>query len=204
MSICWYVFCMRLHLKSIFNLSIFTKFVFACTAHRCPSYQHFLLGRCFKCNTGNCAVMGYHATLPKIQSFNSSENEVIPSDRGDQVDGGNGNVSVAPGKYFLATGKEYPFCRKHTLFNWLWSIGKISVSFHLRHIFYLFNRTSLPIHNWIGKTASGRTMGTGLYDGINLFRSGSIAWHRFDKGYSTTRARLEISNCHTESTWSGR
>lgn len=63
--------------------------------------------------------MGYHATLPKIQSFNSSENEVIPSDRGDQVDGGNGNVSVAPGKYFLATGKEYPFCRKYTLTNWL-------------------------------------------------------------------------------------
>lgn len=53
--------------------------------------------------------MGYHATLPKIQSFNSSENEVIPSER-DQVDG---NVSVAPGKYFLATGKEYPFCRKY-------------------------------------------------------------------------------------------
>lgn len=52
--------------------------------------------------------MGYHATLPKIQSFNSSENEVIPSDQRDQVDG---NVSVAPGKYFLATGKEYPFCR---------------------------------------------------------------------------------------------
>lgn len=78
------------------------------SAHRCPSYQHFLLGRCFKCNTGNCAIMGYHATLPKIQSFNSSENEVIPSDRNDQPD----NVSVAPGKYFLATGKEYPFCRK--------------------------------------------------------------------------------------------
>lgn len=54
--------------------------------------------------------MGYHATLPKIQSFNSSENEVIPSER-DQADGG--NVSVAPGKYFLATGKEYPFCRKY-------------------------------------------------------------------------------------------
>lgn len=51
--------------------------------------------------------MGYHATLPKIQSFNSSENEVIPSER-DQPDG----VSVAPGKYYLATGKEYPFCRK--------------------------------------------------------------------------------------------
>lgn len=52
--------------------------------------------------------MGYHATLPKIQSFNSSENEVIPSERNDQPD----NVSVAPGKYFLVTGKEYPFCRK--------------------------------------------------------------------------------------------
>lgn len=75
-------------------------------AHRCPSYQHFLLGRCFKCNTGNCAIMGYHATLPNIQTFNSSENEVIPS---EQLDG---NISVVPGKYFLATGKEYPFCRR--------------------------------------------------------------------------------------------
>lgn len=58
--------------------------------------------------------MGYHATLPKIQTFNSSENEVIPSDRDrdrdrDQYEG---NTSVVPGKYFLATGKEYPFCRK--------------------------------------------------------------------------------------------
>ncbi|XP_055317695.1 pancreatic triacylglycerol lipase-like [Sitodiplosis mosellana] len=82
-------------------------------AHRCPSYQHFLLGRCFKCNTGNCAIMGYHATLPKIQSFNSSENEVVPSERNDQPE----NVSVAPGKYFLATGKEYPFCQRHYRFT---------------------------------------------------------------------------------------
>lgn len=62
-------------------------------------------GRCFKCTAGNCAVMGYHATLPKIQSSNSSENEVIPSEQSDQV-------SPLPGKYFLATGKEFPFCRK--------------------------------------------------------------------------------------------
>lgn len=53
--------------------------------------------------------MGYHATLPKIQSFNSSENEIIPSEQREQSD----NVSVAPGKYFLATGKEYPFCREY-------------------------------------------------------------------------------------------
>lgn len=52
--------------------------------------------------------MGYHATLPKMQTFNSSENEVIPSDR-DQYEG---STAVVPGKYFLATGKEYPFCRK--------------------------------------------------------------------------------------------
>lgn len=81
-------------------------------AHRCPSYQHFLDGRCFKCNTGNCALMGYHATLPSVFSSgnNSSENEVSPSGES----GGSNDViaSPQPGKYFLATGRDYPFCRK--------------------------------------------------------------------------------------------
>lgn len=80
-------------------------------AHRCPSYQHFLLGRCFKCNTGNCAIMGYHATLPKIASSNSSENEVIPSEHHQQQHQTD-QVTPLPGKYYLATGREFPFCRK--------------------------------------------------------------------------------------------
>lgn len=126
-------------------------------AHRCPSYQHFLLGRCFKCNTGNCAVMGYHATLPKIQSFNSSENEVIPSER-DQPD----NVSVAPGKYFLATGKDYPFCRKlcqqlYWFFSSLFSLFQYSNHdlLIINDLFLLLfnmdlNRASLSVYNRIG------------------------------------------------------
>lgn len=69
-----------------------------------------MAGRCFKCNSGNCAVMGYHATLPNLQSANSSENEVIPSDASSDP------VTPVPGKYFLATGKDYPFCRMWFLF----------------------------------------------------------------------------------------
>lgn len=54
--------------------------------------------------------MGYHATLPKIVSSNSSENEVIPSEQ--QTDQ---PASPVPGKYFLATGKDFPFCRKFSM-----------------------------------------------------------------------------------------
>lgn len=81
-------------------------------AHRCPTYQHFLAGRCFKCNTGNCALMGYHATLPAVfnNSNNTSENEVSPA---GESSGGNDIVvsQPQPGKYFLATGRDFPFCR---------------------------------------------------------------------------------------------
>lgn len=31
--------------------------------HRCPSFQNFMAGKCFKCTAGNCALMGYHATV---------------------------------------------------------------------------------------------------------------------------------------------
>lgn len=48
--------------------------------------------------------MGYHATLPITTGHNSSENDIISSS----------SVPVAPqpGKYFLSTGKDFPFCRK--------------------------------------------------------------------------------------------
>lgn len=77
-------------------------------AHRCPSYQHFLAGRCFKCTAGNCAQMGYHATMPIMLQLNSSENEILPETR---------IMAPQPGKYFLATGKEYPFCQRHYRFT---------------------------------------------------------------------------------------
>lgn len=57
-------------------------------AHRCPSYQHFLQGKCFSCgpNGTNCALMGLHTT------------------RG----------LLPPGaKFFVQTGKEPPYCRRH-------------------------------------------------------------------------------------------
>lgn len=68
-----------------------------------------MAGKCFKCTSGNCALMGYDATLPITTTVtNSSENDIIPS---------SGNAlrepaAPQPGKYFLATGKDYPFCRK--------------------------------------------------------------------------------------------
>lgn len=51
--------------------------------------------------------MGYHAKLPNYLPSNSSENDVIPSEQ-QQTD----SVSPLPGKYYLTTGKDFPFCRK--------------------------------------------------------------------------------------------
>lgn len=78
-------------------------------AHRCPSYQHFMAGRCFKCSTGNCAYMGYHAQLPLgvVAAHNSSENEE------NDINSGPNFLPPLPGKYFLATGKDFPFCREY-------------------------------------------------------------------------------------------
>lgn len=105
------------------------------TAHRCPSYQHFLAGRCFKCSSGNCAIMGYHATLPKFQSANSSENEIFPSEMASDA------VTPVPGKYFLATGRDFPFCREcyrfliifpsNILTKSLWSVQNVTIDSQL-------------------------------------------------------------------------
>lgn len=51
--------------------------------------------------------MGYHASMPFLSSSNSSENEIS-----DTVE----PQKPLPGKYFLATGKEYPYCRKYLFF----------------------------------------------------------------------------------------
>ena len=79
-------------------------------AHRCPTYQHFLAGKCFKCTSGNCALMGYHANLPitsSQQNNNTSENDVISDIQYP--------IAPQPGKYFLITGKD-PMCRKFSKF----------------------------------------------------------------------------------------
>lgn len=50
--------------------------------------------------------MGYHASMPHSlvnTNHNSSENEITDIQ----------NLGPPqPGKYFLVTGKDYPFCRK--------------------------------------------------------------------------------------------
>ncbi|XP_058830872.1 pancreatic triacylglycerol lipase-like [Topomyia yanbarensis] len=79
-------------------------------AHRCPSYQHFLSGNCFKCTSGNCALMGYHASLPITTTRqNISENDIAV--------GSSIPVAPQPGKYFLATGRDFPFCQRHYRFT---------------------------------------------------------------------------------------
>ncbi|KAL1116690.1 hypothetical protein AAG570_005162, partial [Ranatra chinensis] len=56
-------------------------------AHRCPSYQHFMQGRCFSCgqNGTGCAVMGLNTQ----------------------------HLDLPPGsKFFIQTGRETPYCRR--------------------------------------------------------------------------------------------
>lgn len=80
-------------------------------AHRCPSYQQFLSGRCFKCSNQNCALMGYHAVMPvhNNSAYIVSENEIQQVDGGGEAE--SSPVSQQSGKYFLATGRDYPYCR---------------------------------------------------------------------------------------------
>lgn len=77
-------------------------------AHRCPSYQHFTAGKCFRCNSGNCALMGYHSALPYTNSqyTNTSENDILSDSY---------PIAPQPGKYYLSTGKE-PLCQRHYRF----------------------------------------------------------------------------------------
>jgi len=81
-------------------------------AHRCPSFQHFMAGKCFKCTAGNCALMGYHSTLPitTTATTNSSENDIDSAFLREPV-------PPQPGKYYLATGKEFPYCQRHYRFT---------------------------------------------------------------------------------------
>lgn len=73
-------------------------------------------------------MMGYHATFPTYVSSNSSENEIIPE---------TSDVSQPqPGKYFLSTGRDFPFCRKFFVKSFVNNKNKIFV-----------HRTSLSIHH---------------------------------------------------------
>lgn len=69
-------------------------------AHQCASFTDFMNGRCFICKPGsmNCAVMGYH-----LDSYINFKTEA--------------NINMAKsmamsGKYFLTTGKSYPYCHR--------------------------------------------------------------------------------------------
>lgn len=146
-----------------------------------------MAGRCFKCSSGNCAVMGYHATLPTFISSNSSENEIIPE---------TSDVSQPqPGKYFLSTGRDFPFCRKFFRF-FLWSkkINKFQKSL----------RTTLSLHHWLGKTKNRWTLGPRLFDSCYILGSRSTAEHWSNTERYPIGAWNNISSCYYKSTWSGR
>nr|XP_023029989.1 pancreatic triacylglycerol lipase-like [Leptinotarsa decemlineata] len=68
--------------------------------HTCSSYNQFKEGRCFTCKPGTgCAIMGYHAdSTPGLL-----ENELQPQSKLQETIGN---------KYYLTTGKEYPFCHR--------------------------------------------------------------------------------------------
>ncbi|KAF2902054.1 hypothetical protein ILUMI_04153 [Ignelater luminosus] len=70
-------------------------------AHQCPSYQHFLAGKCFTCKPGSgaCALMGYHT-----DSSPGLENEIAPQSTRFQDTMGT--------KFFTTTGREYPYCHR--------------------------------------------------------------------------------------------
>ncbi|KAK7603674.1 hypothetical protein V9T40_003673 [Parthenolecanium corni] len=81
------VACNHVRAIKLFTESINSKCPYI--AHRCPTYQHFLQGKCFSCeeNSTSCAMMGLKT---------------------------NANNNLVPGfKYYFTTGKESPFCRRH-------------------------------------------------------------------------------------------
>lgn len=68
-------------------------------AHQCQNYNQFREGRCFTCKQGmGCAIMGYFAdTTPGI-----GDNDIQKRSKLEETVGN---------KYFLTTGREYPYCR---------------------------------------------------------------------------------------------
>ncbi|KAG7299776.1 hypothetical protein JYU34_016785 [Plutella xylostella] len=97
------VACNHVRAIKLFTDSINNKCPYI--GHQCPSYQHFLAGKCFHCGHG-CAIMGFHAdSSPGLitDKNNNSENEVYPSEEQETIGA----------KYYLSTGKEMPFCQRH-------------------------------------------------------------------------------------------
>lgn len=82
------VACNHIRAIKLFTDSINSKCPYV--AHQCDSYEHFLQGKCFHCreNSSTCAVMGLRA----------ADSVKLPP----------------PGsKFFITTGKDYPYCRRH-------------------------------------------------------------------------------------------
>ncbi|XP_045475714.1 pancreatic triacylglycerol lipase-like isoform X1 [Harmonia axyridis] len=69
-------------------------------AHQCSSYDDFMSGKCFICKPGTmqCAMMGYHLdSSPIFEETDISERHF---------------VDTIGSKYFLNTGKDFPFCHR--------------------------------------------------------------------------------------------
>ncbi|XP_020283949.1 pancreatic triacylglycerol lipase-like isoform X2 [Pseudomyrmex gracilis] len=94
------VACNHVRALKLFIESINSKCQYV--AHECSNYSSFLRGECFSCRSNNslsCATMGYHA--------DSSPALMKRKEMGQDV------TSLIGSKFFLKTGKEEPFCRRH-------------------------------------------------------------------------------------------
>lgn len=88
----------------LFTESINSKCQFI--AHECPTYEDFIEGKCFLCNSTNslnCGIMGYHADkspalLRKLTPEESAINRILKP------------------KFFISTGDKYPYCRELLFF----------------------------------------------------------------------------------------
>lgn len=124
--------------------SILTLASYFFLAHQCPSYQHFLAGKCFKCKagSGNCALMGYHT-----DSSPGLENEISPTQQRFHDTIGT--------KFFTSTGREFPYCRKYNCY----------ICFKVTPCMEL-SRSFVSGEYSVGKACGGRTVGTGVHQSI--------------------------------------
>ncbi|XP_018335884.1 pancreatic triacylglycerol lipase [Agrilus planipennis] len=92
------VACNHIRALKLFTDSINSQCQYV--AQQCPSYEHFVAGKCFGCKSGggNCAIMGYHADASPML-----ENEVSPQTQ---------LMDMVGSKFFTMTGSEFPFCHR--------------------------------------------------------------------------------------------
>ncbi|XP_057318075.1 pancreatic triacylglycerol lipase-like [Microplitis mediator] len=95
------VACNHIRAIKLFIESINSKCQYV--AHECNNYANFLRGECFSCKSNNslsCGIMGYHA-------------DQSPALVKRLAMGQSAGTSLLGSKFFVSTGKEDPYCRRH-------------------------------------------------------------------------------------------